>query len=226
MDIQPVNKAALPQMVTEQLKDQIIRGVTKPGDKLPSESSLCDSFQVSRPVLREAIAALISKGVLERRNNGIYVKKLDAGNLFDSVNLMVSTNNIPTEHILEARLALEVENAGLAALRATDADLRQMKECIDLMTAPDTTEAGIRFHATEFHDLIAKATHNILLESFYKIILEVLRQDPRAIYVLRESASQHAEIYECIRCRDVDGVRKKMCEHINSVCGTLFSNGG
>jgi len=217
MYIHPVNKTALTELIADQLQSQIIDGTTKPGDKLPSESVLCQKFQVSRSVLRESLAALISKGVLERRNNGIFVKEVSFDNLFDTVNLMVSTNNIPSVHILEARMALEIETASLAAVRATEEDLIEMESCISSMENPLASEAEVRYYATEFHSAIAKASHNTLLESFYKIIIEILRKDDRALGVLKESASQHIKIYECIRRRDEEGVRREMHSHLNAV---------
>jgi len=224
MDIQPINRQALSQMVANQIQTQITEGSIVPGERLPSESALCESFQVSRPVLREALAMLVSKGILERRNNGIFAKHIDLENMLETVSLMVATNGIPFEHIWEARFVLECENAGLAAERASKEDIEEMRNCVLSMERAGSTEEEIRYYATEFHHSIAKATHNSILESFYRIVQEVLRQDPRATNILRESASFHRVIFEYIQAGDAESARKEMEKHLHAVRSTHFSD--
>lgn len=215
MQIQPVNKVAIPQLISEQIEDFVISGKLIPGEKLPSEAVLCKQFSASRTAVREAIAGLVSKGLLERRNNGVFVKHIDIDNMLDIISLMISTNNITMEQLLEARITIEVENARLAAIRATDEDLEKIYVCISHNNSSE--DATVRALAAEFHRTVAKSTHNPILECFYQVIYEAILKDPRPTMVLRESAGQHRAIYEKIRDHDAEGARKEMQKHLDNV---------
>jgi GntR family transcriptional repressor for pyruvate dehydrogenase complex len=163
-------KPKLAERVVAMLRAQVLGGEYAPGRKLPTEQQLTLIFKVSRTVVREAIAALAADGLVEpRQGAGVFVKEhlatalgslaADSGNK-DSIAL----------NVLEVRLALEIESAGLAALRRSASQEAAIQEAFFdfdrlLELAEPTGAADLAFHRS-----IASATGN----PFYVEMLDVL----------------------------------------------------
>jgi GntR family transcriptional repressor for pyruvate dehydrogenase complex len=168
-DLPVARRPKLSETVATMLRDQVLAGEYAPGQKLPTEQRLSEGFDVSRTVVREALATLAADGLVEpRQGSGVFVREhyatalgslADAGNK-DSVAL----------HVLEVRLALEVESAGLAAARRSASQEAEIQEAFFefdrlLRRAEPTGPADL-----EFHRAIARATGN----PFYVEMLDVL----------------------------------------------------
>jgi GntR family transcriptional repressor for pyruvate dehydrogenase complex len=137
----------------EQLADQIKSGRLAPGERLPTEHAMTRAARVSRTVVREAVAALRAEGlVITRQGVGAFVSaepqrapfRIDLAKLDDVLNVM------------ELRLGVEVESAGLAAERATRAQVRSI--------------AAVLAEDLEFHRAIAGATGNPEFVRFLQFI--------------------------------------------------------
>lgn len=217
MNIVQVKKIAISDQIAQQIQEMVSIGEVQPGDKLPSERELCEKFGASRTAVREAISGLIAKEILERRNKGIFVRPFSNGLLVESMEILIATKKIPIRYILEARFIVEVENARLAALRATEEDIRVLEACTKKITDKSSSEPIIRKSATEFHKLVAKATHNPFLEDFFNAMIEVFLNDPRSVSTLSESASSHQCVLDKIREHDADGAAEEMRRHLNIV---------
>lgn len=217
MQVKPVKKVVITTMIAQQIQDMVQSGKLQPGDKLPSEREMCESFDASRTAVREAISGLISKGILERRNKGIYVCKVGREVMMESIELLIATRGISIKDILEARAILEIENAGLAALRATEEDIKELEKCVIKIEDASNHPKEIRKSAAKFHELIAKSTHNPLLLDFFMVMFETFNNDPRSVNTIFKSASSHRHILEAIRSRDEDRARKEMRKHLDIV---------
>lgn len=217
MQVTPVKRIAIPAQIVQQIQSMVQSGELEPQDKLPSERELCEQFSASRSAVREAISALIFKGVLERRNKGIYVCEFDSEIMAESVELLIITKKIPIKDVLEARTVIEIESAGLAAQRATEEDLAFLLQCINTIEEPTNSEAAVRAAATDFHRGLAKATHNPLIEDFFMVLSDSFVNDPRSIDILHESANSHRDIFQMLERRDADGARKAMRKHLEIV---------
>ena len=89
MEIKPIRKVNVGEMVFNQLQDLLIRGEWKPGDRLPSENELAELFHVSRITVRQALQKLSAMGLIETRLGEVsFVRKVDAS---ESMNALVST---------------------------------------------------------------------------------------------------------------------------------------
>src|SRR4051794_5481646 len=171
----------LADKVADLLLETIVARGLAPGERLPSERELGEQFGVSRTVVREAVRALAAKGVIDvRTGSGLRVAAVDGSNVSESMSLFLrgsSTLDYPKVH--EVRAVLEVEVAGLAAVRATDDDVAQMRENCERMETDDDVEAAA-LHDVEFHRAIARGTHNelylLLLDSIGDALLEVRRE--------------------------------------------------
>jgi GntR family transcriptional regulator, transcriptional repressor for pyruvate dehydrogenase complex len=169
-DIRTERKPKLAERVVSALREQLRSGALKAGQKLPTEQQLTATFGVSRTVVREAIAALAADGLVEpRQGAGVFVREHPATAFGSLVADMDSKDSIAL-NVLEVRLALEIESAGLAALRRSASQEAAIQEAFFeferlLRKGEPTGPADLAFHRA-----IASATGN----PFYVEMLDVL----------------------------------------------------
>lgn len=175
---------SLVRLVTTQIEHQILDGLLRDGDQLPTENELGRQFGVSRTVVREALARLSAKGLIEVRNGsggGITVRAPSVANFSDSLRFLIQaeTDGAQHEKVLEVRRLLEIEIAGLAAERRTPADLERLEAVLaDNESARADRD---RFAALDvaFHTALAAATHNelfvLLMDSLGGVLLPLRR---------------------------------------------------
>ena len=121
------------QDIVEQIQNAIINNTLKPGNKLPTEHELKETFDTSRSTLREALRVLEQKGLIEIRagvSGGVIVKKIDADPMIESLALLVKSGSISLEHLSEFRIKLEGNLVELAAQRADNKDIQAMKDLL------------------------------------------------------------------------------------------------
>ena len=156
--------------VSDELRSQIVKGRYKTGDRLPSEAQLTQEFGVSRTVVREAIAALRSDGLVEpRQGAGVFVLEPPAAERrpFDNVDLARVSSLI---EMLELRTAVEGDAAGLAAVRRSPAQEEKIIEAFDAFRSSaakgsPTAEADFAFHLA-----IANAANNPRFSEFLEVL--------------------------------------------------------
>lgn len=213
--------------LTDRVKLDLLRLIEAeklvPGDKLPPADQLCAQFQVSRTVVREAIASLKAEGRLRSlRGSGVYVSEPEepAGVLF-----MAAPQEIgDVLDFMEFRIAVEVEAAGLAAERRTETNLLRMGEALaqarrhmhDNTLATDADRA--------FHRAIAEATNNGRFRLFVDEVGDRLipRRTLGASFVSEASKAdflarietEHLRILEAITERKPDEARLAMRRHL------------
>lgn len=146
--------------LSNRLREQILSGALRPGDKLPTEQELIESAGVSRTVVREAIATLRAERlVISRQGVGVFVAKRLPEQPF-----LISTENLNSIDevvlILELRLGVEIEAAGLAAERRTAGHLQRMRDALAAFNR-DVEGGGIAADSDiGFHHVIAEAAAN------------------------------------------------------------------
>lgn len=226
LQIQRVGKGdSLATTVAKQLEAEITSGRIKVGDKLPTESALCDLFGVSRTVIREAITQLKSLGLVEtRRGVGTTVMRAM------SSETVFAYNVDPTAikdilHILEIRMSVESDACALAAKRRTEADLEKMEQHCKAFEEALVRGELARKEDYGFHLAICQATHNPFFKQFYEQFNKNII--PRANLVnsnvdqvaseeyLSKVKTEHEAILACIRAQDADGAREAMFRHLN-----------
>lgn len=215
----------LRELVIEALRQQIMDGDYAPGDQLPTEPVLVARFGYSRTVIREALAALRADGLVDSRHGvGVFVlgpKRPQAElELFRQATDKIS--DIIEE--LELRVGVEVEAAGLAALRSSPAQEAEILSLVDRFR--ELVESGQSTDETDFafHLAIATATNNTRFHGFLdhvgrRIIPRVKFRtamggiDPlpnRDAILLKE----HEEVADAISARDPDLARDAMRRHL------------
>ena len=129
-----VRRVRVSDEVVNQIKDLIIAGKLKPGDRLPPERELIKEFGVSRPSLREALNSMVAMGFLEAtQGNRTVVKSLVSGKLFEPLYSVLKEDVNTVFELIEVRKAIETWNAYVAAKRATPEDIAHLEEIIESM---------------------------------------------------------------------------------------------
>lgn len=207
--------------VVARLREMIHRGELRSGDRLPPERDLAKQLGVSRPTLRAGIRTLAAVGILQSRQGaGTFVVEADASPVLDAnpLRLMASLHGFSNEEMFEARIALEMAVAALAAERATGEQLAAMSEEVAEMFAALGEPEEYLVHDMRFHQTIAAASGNRILTALMNMIASILFETRsktvhRALD-LKESADMHRQIYRAIRDRNPDAARQAMREHL------------
>ena len=204
---------------SDKIRQMILEGQIKPGEMLPPRKELAAQFGVGISTIHEAIQSLSAVGLVESHpGKGTWVRH----NALDSViNPSLITNRfgpIHVETIYEARLMLEVALAELAAQKATPEDIEAMWAAFKAaQQVIDDNEEFARLD-WDFHLAIAKAGHNVLIETFYHLSRELLLDfviDVIKLPNVKEEASDYHRIQaEAIAKHDVEAARKAAYEHM------------
>jgi len=189
---------------------KILSGELLPGDLLPADEELTGELQVSRTVLRESVKVLAAKGLVEaRQRTGTRVRPRERWNLLDPDVLAWRFEASPDaaffRSIVELRRIVEPEAARLAAERATDAEIAELRAAFaDMEAAMDEPDAYLEADL-RFHELILRGCHNELLEHMAGMMRAVFR----ALFVATRPAESepsataaHGAIVAAVAARD------------------------
>lgn len=211
-------KSVLSEQVASDLKELIKKKELKPGDKLPNELVLTDQLNVSRSTVREAIKILRSENVLEvRRGLGTFVSKTP-GVKEDPFGIAFMEEADLLRNFYEMRLVVEPQLAHIAAERATDDELDQIRKAYEAVKAAieggdNHTEMDIHFH-----DLIAAATHNPIMQRMLPVINEGIAKGYEKTKDIQASGPevlmQHRKIMHALMDRNATEAEAAMRAHI------------
>lgn len=217
-------RGSLSQRVVEVIQDRIRAGQYQRGEKLPTEHAFISEFGVSRTVVREAIATLRANGlVTPRQGIGVFVNQVSPTQPFT---IESGGGDVVAEAIsvLEVRIALEVETAGMAAIRRDEATLEAMALALRQMS--EAIEAGDDAIGPDlaFHRAIAAGTGNHHFVSLLSYLGEFLvprsrlntsslAHAPRKDY-LRRINDEHQRVYDAIAAEDSEAARGAMRLHL------------
>jgi GntR family transcriptional repressor for pyruvate dehydrogenase complex len=215
--------ARLSERVADALSAEIKSSRFRPGDKLPTEPELAEQFSVSRTVVREAMSRLKSLGLVEsRQGSGVYVLEATIAPLSFDASYAVSKEAVV--QMVEVRRALEAEVAGLAALRRSAADLRNIRQAIvSLDKAVESGGDGVQEDVT-FHRAIADAARNPFLLSTLQYLSRFLHGATRVTRAnearrgdfAREVKQEHQAILAAIESKDPTAARAAAFDHMNN----------
>lgn len=232
MPFQKVVPEKLSTAVVRQIELLILRGILRPGERLPSEREMSEMLGVSRPSLRDAVAELEERGLLiARAGAGIYVADV-LGSAFSPalVDLFASHDEAMFDY-LSFRRDLEALSAERAATLGTDTDLKVVASVFAKMEAAHskrnpTDEARLD---AEFHLSIIEASHNVIMLHMMRSMFDLLRQgvfyNRQIMFKQRTTRSalldQHRAINDAIQTRDPAAARAAVEGHLNYVEDSL-----
>ncbi|MEQ9258314.1 MAG: FCD domain-containing protein [Roseovarius sp.] len=232
MPFQKVTPEKLSTAVTRQIEKLILRGILRPGERLPAERELAERLGVSRPSLREAVAELQEKGLLKARAGaGIYVADV-LGNAFsEALVRLFSEHDEAVVDYIGFRRDLEGLAAERAARLASDTDLLVVGEIFAKMEAAHektnpAQEAGLD---AEFHMAIIEASHNVVMLHMMRSMFQLLREgvfyNRQVMFKQRTTRGalleQHRAINSALQARDAEGARKAVETHLDYVSQAL-----
>lgn len=233
MPFQKIQSEKLAQSVVKQIELLILRGILRPGERLPAERDLADRMGVSRPSLREAIGNLSEKGLLETRAGaGIYVADV-LGSAFSSA--LVKLFGDHDEAVFDY-IAFRRDMEGLAAQRAatvgSDTDLRVINTIFQKMEAAHpkrnpTDEARLD---AEFHLSIIEASHNVVMLHMMRSMFDLLREgvfyNRSVMFKQRTNRAdlldQHRAINDALQARNPQLAHDAVIAHLTYVENALL----
>ena len=218
--------------VVRQIELLLLEGVLRDGDRLPGERELSRRLDVSRPILREALKELETRGLLvSQHGGGTYVADI-IGQVFSRpVVDLIARHRRATEDYIEYRRELEGITADLAARRATEDDRRMLTRIMEAMRA---AHASGSFDAeletdVELHNAIGEAAHNIVLLHTLRACYRLLAQGiffHRHLVFPSEAAradllAQHEAIFTAIMAGDGAAARRAAEAHMDYIAGAV-----
>jgi GntR family transcriptional repressor for pyruvate dehydrogenase complex len=228
-DLSPIRRAPLYEEIADRLRALISAQKLDPGDRLPSERELSSTLGVSRTSVRQALATLRSIGLIEvRHGDGAYLLRTGE-EMVSSLTVAMLHSQADHSMVWEAREAIEVHAARLAAGRATSADLARMRRALDAMAAAiEAGEEGTDADAV-LHRAIVAAAHNPMLDQLYEGIAEAVDRTSAASLSIPgrppESLRAHRAIVEAIGDRDAERAASEMTSHLRG-SARLFTTPG
>lgn len=222
---QPRRARNLAEFVVGRITEQIETSALKPGDKLPTETQLMETMRVSRTVIREAISRLQAAKMIETRHGiGSFVLESRAERL--DIDMIPATTLRDVLSILELRISLETECAGLAAQRAQSDDIARIRSALDALNAANDAGRASVDSDLKFHIAVARATGNryfvdILTQLGTALIPReridsagIADEDPQAY--LSHVNREHESIFDAIARHDAESARAAMRMHLSN----------
>ena len=204
------------------IKDALLEGRLRPGDRLLPERDLAASLGVSRPVLREGLGMLAGLGLVEtRQGSGTVIRRPAPDALGDFFTFALATGGAPVDDVMHARIAIECQAIRLASERAGPAELAQLRARLDaILDTLDDPRAGGQADA-EFHAALVAAAGSPTLSTVYAALSELLlashvvrRQQTVGVKKIRDSlAEAHRAVFAALLTRDADAADAQLRAH-------------
>lgn len=168
-----VDRTRISDQIFQHLKDDIIAGNLPHGVKLPAERELAERYRVSNPTVREAVRALDLLGFVDvKHGSGAYVSADPAALIATGLAAAIQLSNIGVVQVLGVFAALCQHAAAQAAELATPDDHERLHAALAALDAANTVEAAAEA-TRNFHDMVAKASHNPLLAALCQFLARI-----------------------------------------------------
>lgn len=212
------------QQVEEALRNAVLSGQLRTGERLPPEAELARQFRVSRPTIREALSALGSQGLIRKipgAGGGSFVRTIDhhaLGELVqESVHNLIQLGSVDFEEVAMVRQHLEVPSAVLAALNRTDSDIAELKQILEEQRVRSVDDPAVPELDAQFHVAIARISGNRVLAA---LVYAVHRESEPVRYLElspklgRKTFQQHQAIVSAIEDADAAAAEQAITAHL------------
>ena len=232
MPFEPVHPEKLSTSVVRQIELLILRGILRPGERLPAERELSERLGVSRPSLRDAVAELQARGLLTARaGSGIYVAEVLGSAFSPALTRLFATHDEAVFDYLSFRRDMEGLAAERAARLASDSDLKVIQTVFEKMEAAHAKRNPDEEGAldAQFHTAIIEASHNVVMLHMMRSMYDLLRQgvfyNRQVMFRQRTTRSalldQHRAINDGLQARDPEAARAAVEAHLDYVAQAL-----
>jgi GntR family transcriptional repressor for pyruvate dehydrogenase complex len=218
-----VQTSRLYEHIVRQIEESITRGVLKPGDQLPAERELAQQFGVSRTAVREAVRVLSEKGLVEAYSGrGTFVTNGTSQAIRQSFDLMIKIGQPDgSTYLAEVREILEPGISALAAIRAEESHINQLREAVDVMDRSRHDADAFIEGDLDFHLALAEAAGNPMILSLIDSIVGLLREQRLRTYYIEGGPERgqfhHKRILEAVEHHDPERARAMMQAHMQQV---------
>ncbi len=221
---EPVKTRRLADEIADRIRQMILEGSLRPGDRLPAERQLAEQFDTSRPTIRDSLMLLENEGLLQMQRGGLQVVDATGTTIREPLTALFHADPSTFEDYLEFRSVIEGAAAAFAAQRATEIDRANLQHAFgEVIRCHETGDPMREANAdAEFHIAIYEACHNLTVLHIMRGMAELLRNDvfynrsllyPRAGY--RDSTFlQHKAIFDAIMLREPTLARQASEAHI------------
>lgn len=226
IQLQPVQTRRASEEIYDQIRQLILDGKIKPGERLPSERNMMEMMHRSRPTIREAMRMLEREGYIKiySGSSGAVVQEIGVENAVQSLETIMLFQQLTMENILEFRRMTEGIAARLAARRRTESDLAEMARILRQTEQALGDESRFITCDLQFHLAVAKASQN----NMYTIMLQVCRgMIGRSLQNVLEKGSEaerarryrhileaHCTVYQAISAGQAQDACRSMEQHL------------
>ena len=224
----PIRQIRVSEEVLSQLKESILLGKFKSGEKLPSERELTEEFQVSRGVIREAIRILEITGFVVLRQGptgGAFVTDLSFDHVGNAFLDLFLTNKVSIPELANVRYYVEPEIARLAAINATKEDKKRLIEAQEEESLAVTTTAARITQFQKVHRVIAESCKNHFYEAISKSMLRLTFEVVEAVDPDHEALhmpGEHKQFIEAVISANAEAAKAAMTTHLEKFCKNLL----
>jgi GntR family transcriptional regulator, transcriptional repressor for pyruvate dehydrogenase complex len=215
----PIRQLRISEEVAAQLKQSIVSGHFKPGEKLPPERDLAEEFQVSRVAIREALRKLEHAGFIVTRQGatgGAYVTDLNFEYLVNAFLDLFLSEKISIPELHRVRLLIEPEVARLAASNITPEHAQQLQEALDIEELPITSLSVDVDRKQRVHFVLAEMCGNRFFEALMRSLLgltkkvvEAVNPDPDYVH----PKGMHRSVVEAVVAGNAEAAAEAMKKH-------------
>ena len=224
----PINTSRVSENVLLQLREAILLGTYKSGDKLPSERELTLQFQVSRGVVREAVRALELSGFVVMRQGptgGAFVTDLSFNQVENAFLDLFLANKVSMAEVAQVRSHIEPKVAELAAIHITPDYQKELEKAQEeeFVTAKSHAERIVRL--TEVHRLLALICGNHFFEATVSSMLKLTAEVVLAVEPDHEKLhdpGEHGEIVDAVIHKDPERASREMARHLRRIANGLI----
>ena len=212
-------KNEIQQNIITRLRDFIDFKNLEPGDKLPSERTLSEKFEVSRSNIRDAIQKLEFFGILNSKpQSGTFIADIGRVAISGMMNDILGLKEPDFKSLMETRILLELKTVRLAALRRTNKNLKKLQIALDayknkVIKKQDAVEEDLLFHLA-----IAKASKNTSMNTFMLVITPEIITNFEKYHVCNSNQSfigiqEHEDIFQAIKDQNPQRAKQMMKIH-------------
>ncbi len=215
-----LSRVNLSQQIADHLEEVILSSPTsKVAEKLPGEMKLAKQYNVSRPVIREALKLLQERGLITLKNgSGAYITRPENDTVMNAINRIMQVDRIKSDDLTQMREILELSSVDQAVKRITDEQLKKMDAILSKFEDKSLPLKERVKLDEQFHIAIAQATGNELLSMFVGVLTSLLRDYMgKGILIeggIEDAIKRHREIYQALLNRDAKAVHQAMVDHL------------
>lgn len=215
----------LVEELQDKIKKKILNHEYDENGYLPSEGEFCKMYSVSRATVREAIRSLEVRGFVERIH-GKGIKVIDNGiNVMTrSMMDMFDKSSITLDDVLEVRWTIETKAAALAAERATEEDIVELKKCVEKMNNSQSIDEEYLISDLKFHQILVAASKNKMLESITCAYSKWLKNSINVSSRTEENLERKYQYHDCILQAIIEHDSVKAKENMRKHLSATYKN--